>query len=44
VTIAAVVRAQAPMEAFTAPIASRFVWTILMLAWPPVGDRAKVST
>jgi membrane protease YdiL (CAAX protease family) len=27
-----------------APLASHLVWTGLMLAWPPVSDRAKVTT
>jgi membrane protease YdiL (CAAX protease family) len=27
-----------------APVASHLVWTSLMLAWPPTGDRAKVRT
>jgi membrane protease YdiL (CAAX protease family) len=29
--------------AFIAPLASHLVWTSLMLAWPPSGDRAKVA-
>jgi uncharacterized protein len=27
-----------------APVASHLMWTSLMLAWPPTGDRAKVGT
>ncbi|HYJ61890.1 MAG TPA: CPBP family glutamic-type intramembrane protease [Actinomycetota bacterium] len=32
------------VDAFIAPLASHLAWTSLMLAWPPAGDRAKVST
>jgi membrane protease YdiL (CAAX protease family) len=31
------------IDAFTAPLASHLVWTSLMLAWPPAGERAKVN-